>query len=58
MLAGQWWERSDLLPTINSNVGMYFPFCVAGWISISYPADLLLATVTQVRGRQALGIVV
>lgn len=29
-------------------MGVFYPFCVAGWISISYPADLLLSTLTQV----------
>lgn len=35
------WERIDFLPTINSCLGMFFPFCVSGWISFSYPADLV-----------------
>jgi hypothetical protein len=44
---GQAWEQYEMLPTINSCFGVFFPFCLSGWISISYPVDLILRLVVS-----------
>lgn len=41
------WERVGFLPTINSCVGVFFPFTISGWCSISYPADMVFRVLAK-----------
>lgn len=41
------WERVECLPTINSCVGVFFPFTISGWCSISYPADMVFRVLAK-----------
>jgi hypothetical protein len=36
------------LPTINSCVGVFWPFTISGWCSISYPADMVFRLLARV----------
>jgi len=41
-----------VLPTINSNLGVSFPLVLSGWMSISYPVDVLIKYATMILPRR------
>ena len=44
-----------MLPTINSNLGVSFPLSMSGWVSVSYPVDVLISFVTRLVPRRPTG---